>query len=145
LIPVFRIEQITAQHHRLKRLQFGCSSEKLDREIEQMELLLNDLQESGAAFPVAVSSPGTPQKPVRWPLPEHPPRERITHAAACTCPRCGGELRLLGEDVTEPLEYVPASFKAVRNVQPKFSCRTCEATAQAPLPIERDLPGPGLL
>jgi transposase len=146
-----RIEQITAQLHRLKRLQFGRSSEKLDRDIEQLELLLDDLQESSAAFPVAVPSP-TPldilQKPVRRPLPEHLPRETITHAAACTCPRCGGELRRLGEDVTELLEYVPASFKVVRHVRPKFSCRTCEAITQAPLPslpIERGRPGPGLL
>ncbi|MEJ0025758.1 MAG: IS66 family transposase [Rhizomicrobium sp.] len=145
-----RIEQVLAQLHRLKRMQFGRSSEKLDQQIEQLELLLDDLQESSAAAPAAPSpaSPDTLQKPVRRPLPDHLPRETILHATQCACPRCGGDLRRLGEDVTELLEYVPSSFKVIRHVRPKFSCRRCEAITQAPLPslpIERGRPGPGLL
>jgi transposase len=33
--------------------------------------------------------------------------------------------------VTELLEYVPSSFKVIRRVRPKFSCRKCEAITQA--------------
>ena len=54
----------------------------------------------------------------------------------------------MGEDVTEVLDYVPASFKVVRHVRPKLSCRVCEMIVQLPmpsLPIERGKPGPGLL
>lgn len=43
---------------------------------------------------------------------------------------------------------MPASFKVIRHVLPKMSCRTCETIAQAPVapsPIERGRPGPGLL
>ena len=57
-------------------------------------------------------------------------------------------MRRFGEDVTEVLEYVPASFKVIRHIRPKLSCRTCETIVQAPmpsLPIERGKPGPGLL
>jgi transposase len=57
-------------------------------------------------------------------------------------------MRRLGEDVTEVLEMVPARFKVVRHVRPKFSCRACETITQAPmpsLPIERGRPGAGLL
>jgi transposase len=145
-----RIEQILAQLARLKRLRFGRSSEKLDREIEQLELALEDLQEDTGERAVERPSilPEAAEKPVRRPLPEHLPRETVMHAAACACPKCGGELRRLGEDVTEVLEYVPASFKAIRHVRPKFSRRRCEAITQAPvpsLPIERGRPGPGLL
>jgi transposase len=145
-----KIEQLTAQLARLKRMQFGHSSEKLDREIEQLELVLEDLGEEQAERPVGrVAIPiEEKQKPVRRPLPEHLPREEIVHAAACTCPRCGGELRRLGEDVTELLEYVPACFKVIRHVRPKYSCRKCEAITQAAmpsLPIERGRPGPGLI
>jgi transposase len=60
----------------------------------------------------------------------------------------GGQMRKLGEDVTEVLEYVPASFKVIRHVRPKLSCRICEIIVQQPmpsLPIERGRPGPGLL
>lgn len=143
------IERLTARLDKLKRLQFGRSSEKIAGEIEQLELLLDDLHENQGdhgEYPPVLPEPA--QKPARRPLPDHLPREEITHAAACVCPKCGGELRRLGEDVTEVLEYVPASFKVIRHVRPKFSCRRCEAITQAPmpsLPIERGRPGPGLL
>ncbi len=144
------IEQLTAQLAKLRRMQFGRSSEKIDREIAQLELALEDLHENDGARDLQRSAElrAITAKPVRRPLPEHLPREEIMHEAACACPRCGGELRRLGEDVTELLEYVPASFKVVRHVRPKFSCRQCEAITQAPmpsLPIERGRPGPGLL
>ena len=89
-----------------------------------------------------------PEKPYRKPLPEHLPREEEVHEPSCTCPNCGGALRKLGEDVTEVLDYVPASFKVIRHVRPKLSCRICETIVQSPmpsLPIERGRPGPGLL
>jgi transposase len=145
-----RIEQLTAQLARLKRMQFGRSSEKLDREIAQLELALEDLHEDSGARDVQrpAALRAITAKPVRRPLPDHLPREEIMHAAACACPKCGGELRRLGEDVTELLEYVPASFKVIRHIRPKFSCRKCESITQAPmpsLPIERGRPGPSLL
>jgi transposase len=57
-------------------------------------------------------------------------------------------LRPLGEDVTEVLDYTPASFRVIRHVRPKLSCRSCETIALAAvpsLPIERGLPTPALL
>ena len=64
------------------------------------------------------------------------------------CPQCQGELRKLGEDVSEMLEYVPASFVVIRHVRPKLSCTKCDCIVQAEAPsrpIERGLAGPGLL
>jgi transposase len=64
------------------------------------------------------------------------------------CPDCGGQLRNFGEDVAEVLEYVPANFKVIRHVRPKFACAQCERVVLAPAPsrtIERGLAGPGLL
>jgi transposase len=72
----------------------------------------------------------------------------VEHAAPCACPACGGVLRKLGEDVTEILDYVPGSFRVIRHVRPKLSCRTCETIAQAPapsLPIRRGRADAGLL
>jgi transposase len=57
-------------------------------------------------------------------------------------------MRKVGEDVTEILEYRPGRFEVIRHVRPAYSCRTCEAMAQAPmpsLPIPRGQAGPGLL
>ena len=144
-----RVEQLEARIARLQRLQFGRSSEKRTREIEQLQLALDDLhEETGAA---AARRPQRRYgevmgKPVRRPLPDHLPREEIVHAPACACPQCGGVLRRLGEEVTEVLDYVPASFKVIRHVRPKFSCRTCETITVAPmpsLPIEARQPARG--
>lgn len=148
-----KIEQLKAQLAKLKRMQFGQSSEKLDSAVAQLELMIEDLQESEGASraersPEAAALCEDKQKPARRPLPDHLLRETVTHNTACMCPKCGGELRRLGEDVTEVLEYVPASFKVIRHVRPKFSCRRCEAITQAAmpsLPIERGRPGPGLI
>lgn len=146
----FRIEQLQARLAKLQRMQFGRSSEKIATEIAQIELALDDLHEAGGARAqvrcAAVNA--VVEKPVRRPLPDHLPREEVVHAGADACPRCGGALRRLGEDVTEVLEYVPASFKVIRHVRPKFSCRSCESITQPPvpcLPIERGRPGAGLL
>ncbi|MEJ0015744.1 MAG: IS66 family transposase [Acetobacteraceae bacterium] len=153
---VLRNEQLKLRLARLLRERFGASSEKLQREIEQLELLLGESEEQVAeATPPgpdepAAGSEAAPQrrKPARRPLPETLPRDVIEHAAPCACPGCGGTLRPLGEDVTEVLDYVPGSFRVTRHVRPKLSCRSCEAIAQAPvpsLPIHRGLAGPGLL
>jgi transposase len=150
IAKTLEIEKLKMQLARLRRMQFGHSSEKLDREIAQLELRLEGLEaEEAQATPAAVEpSPAENAKPVRRPLPEHLERREVLHEAACACPACGGELRPLGEDVTELLEYEPARFHVVRHVRPKFSCRRCETITQAAmpdLPIERGRPGPGLL
>jgi transposase len=76
------------------------------------------------------------------------PRETQIHASPCACPECGGELRSLGEDVAEILEYEPARFKVIRHVRPKSSCANCQTIIQTPAPnrpIDRGMAGPGLL
>ncbi len=147
------IEKLKFQLARLKRLKFGRSSEGLDREIAQLELTLGTL-ETEASFESSrtPSAPLIVSKPVRRPLPAHLPRETVAHPpllqAAGTCPDCGGAMRLLGEDISEVLEYVPARFKVIRHVRPKLSCRCCEKIVQADAPsrpIARGLAGPGLL
>ena len=153
---VLRNEQLKLRLARLLRERFGASSEKLRGSIEQLELLLGDLEEQIAetapAEPLpqlAAGSLGAPRrKPARKPLPDHLPRDVVDHPAPCACPKCGGVLHALGEDVTEVLDYVPGSFRVTRHVRPKLSCRGCDSIAQAPapsLPIHRGLAGPGLL
>lgn len=149
-----RIEALEAQLALLKRSQFGQSSEKLERAIVQLEFALEDLQEDGGlaaerlgALAGEASSPER-RVPVRGLLPDHLPTEDIVHAAPDACPACGGELRRLGEDVREELEYVPGSFRRMRHVRPKLSCRSCETIVQAPpasMPIPKGKAGPGLI
>jgi transposase len=144
------LEKLRFQIAYLKRMKYGRSSEQLDRELVQMQLSIEDLEASLAAKPLEVrpAPKEPPQKPVRRPLPAQLPREEILHENPCSCPACGGELRHLGEDVSEILEYVPSRFKVIRHVRPKLSCSACQKIVQpaAPSrPIERGLAGPGLL
>lgn len=146
------IEKLKAQLAALKRARFGARSEKIERAIAQLELALEDI-EAGEAVDLAAharktEAPGK-AKPARQLLPDHLPREEVRHEARGPCPDCGGdELRKVGEDVTEVLDYVPAAFRVIRHVRPRFACRTCDARVQADppsLPIERGKPGPGLV
>jgi len=157
------IEKLKMQLAVLRRARFGRSSEKLDRDIEQLELLIGELEEeqaegdarATAADPVGNTdlknrAPTRERKqPVRKPLPAHLPRETVTHEPACACPGCGGMVfSRIGQDEREVLEYIPSSFKVIKHVRPKLSCRACETIVQEPmpaLPIERGRPGPGLI
>lgn len=51
---------------------------------------------------------------------EHLPREIHVHRPDGQCFGCGGELRHLGDDVAEVLEFVPAHFKVIRHVRPRY-------------------------
>jgi transposase len=144
------IEHLKLIIARLRRMMFGTKSEKVTREIEQLELKLEELetrQSERAATTSTVTD--SKSKPTRRPLPEHLPREVHTHLPdEVACAQCGGELRKLGEDVSEMLEYIPDSFKVIRHVRPKLSCTKCDVIVEAPAPsrpIERGLAGPGLL
>jgi len=148
------IEKLKLELACLKRLQYGRSSEKLTTQISQLELKLEELETRAsenacaAVKSVACDEPQERAKPARRPLPEHLPRETIIHGEACRCSECGGELRVLGEDVAEILEYVPSRFKVIRHVRPKLSCAMCSKIIQSPAPsrpIVRGLAGPGLL
>jgi transposase len=150
------IENLKLLILKLKRIHFGPRSEKLETDIEQLELRLEDLEANQAAAEPVPAEPATaalkvkaPGKPARRPLPSNLPRETETIAPKQQeCPDCGGALKLLGEDVSEVLEYVPARFKVIRTVRPKLSCRCCSRILQeaAPSrPVERSLAGAGLL
>ncbi len=155
------IEHLKLVIEKYRRMIFGRKSEKLTGELEQLEFRLEELETAQAAEEAAqaateAAQPPTTQtdskrrsRPARKPLPEDLPREVVTHLPAHSCcPDCGGALRQFGEDVSEQLERIPASFKVIRHVRPKFACAGCESVVEAPAParpIDRGLPGPSLL
>src|ERR1700739_562720 len=147
------IEHLKLLIAKLRRMQFGRSSEKRDRQIEQLELRLEELEARRTKETGAVKEPAPPSTaaggPVRRPLPDHLPREvREVLPKQEACPGCGGKLKHLGEDVSEILEYVPASLKVIQYIRPKLACACCDRIVQpvAPSrPIARGIAGPGLL
>jgi transposase len=148
-----QIEHLKLMIEKLRRAMFGKKSEKIVVQLEQLELHLEELESAQAEMETAIEAvaPAVEVKPrsTRKPLPEHLPREVVTHLPqGDCCSSCGGALRQFGEDVSEQLEYVPESFKVLRHVRPKFACSGCDRVVVAPAPsrpIERGLAGPGLL
>jgi transposase len=102
-------------------MMFGTKSEKIAREVEQLELNLEGLETSEAAHPPSATAPTnstTRQKRKRRPLPEHLPRETLMHMPTEeACSACGGQLSKLGEDVSEMLEYAQARVILLRVTQ----------------------------
>jgi transposase len=159
------IEALRIQIARLKRQRYGHSSEKIDREIEQLEMALEGLEiaqaaEGGdaaraaddAAAEVEPDADDTKRKPPRRRgqprVAEDTPRETITLDPGESCPDCGGPLRLLGKDVSQILDFIAAKLKLVETVRLKKSCRCCEKVVQEPAPtrpVARGMAGPGLL
>jgi transposase len=158
------IEKLKLQIARMKRAQFGASSEQLDDQILQLELIVEDLEASygvvadravasagelianaETASPIAIDSADTPRARA---LPEHLPRERVRYepqgvasamgaSGSCGCKHCGaqsGQLTHLGDDESEMLEYMPGRFKVIVAVRPKYLCGQCNTISQAHAP-----------
>ena len=149
-----QIEHLKLVIAKLRRMQFGRKSEKVRGQIEQLELQLEGLQATVSESAQPEHEPAAPKATPaatgkRRALPKHLRREVHTHLPKeQACPHCGGTLRKLGEDVSEMLEYIPASFVVIRHVRPKLSCACCSCVVQAPAParpVDRGLAGPGLL
>jgi transposase len=143
---------------KLRREQYGHSSERRARLIEQMELQLEDLEAAATEDEIASERAAARtttvaaferRRPARKPFPEHLPRERVViePPRACTC--CGSSrIVKMGEDVTETLEAVPRRWKVIQTVREKFTCRDCEKISQPPAPFHatpRGWAGPNLL
>ncbi|ENZ9958603.1 IS66 family transposase [Salmonella enterica] len=169
------IERLKAQLDRLRRMLFGQSSEKkrhkLENQIRQAEKRLSELEnrlntarsylEDAAAVTESPETSTSSEQPTgdkpavasrkssRKPLPAELPRE-IHHIlpTETVCPACGGELKVMGETISEQLEIINTAFKVIETIRPKLACSRCDVIVQAPIPtkpIERSYASPGLL
>jgi len=156
-----QVQALRAENEHLKllvakyrRMHFGQKAES-QAQLGQLDLALDyepltiKVAESVKPSPAANDAAVQKRPRKRKPFPETLPCEIVTHMPqASVCPDCGGPLRPLGEDISEMLEYVPASFKIVRHVRPKLACAHCDHIAQASAPsrpIPRGIAGPALL
>jgi len=160
VVTQLTIEKLKAQIAKFRREKFGASSERIERAIAQLELALEEAEIAKGEIAASAPQPSltedsapadqdaTPKKKRRA-LPPELPRRDVVHRPAAVCKTCGGtELRIVGESVTEVLEYIPGRFEVIRHVRPACSCRKCQTMVQAPmpeLPIPRGMAGPSFL
>jgi transposase len=136
------IERLKSIIKQLQRAQFGRRSEHLDP--DQLALGLEDL--NGDLARAHESGPRIENQPSersshRKPLPDHLPRDDVRldiDDMICAC--CGGALHVIGESVSEMLDWIPAQLRVIRTTRPKYACRSCETVVQAPAP-ERVIAG----
>ncbi len=142
--------------HLVKEFQhalYGRKSEKLDADarqlaFEDLETAVAEAEEAQERTSMPAPAPrdgraGIKRNQGRLPM-ELPRIEHVIEPETTLCP-CGcGEMTRIGEDRTERLDIVPAQFRVIATVRPKYACRRCAgAVAQAPAPaflIEGALP-----
>jgi len=153
-----QIDDLQGQLHWLKRQMFGKKSEKFS---PHDRLLFEDLY---SEIEAKIEAQKTEEEPVkkskkknanhngRNPLPAELKREIIKIEPAeeeMVCSVCNNDKQQMGEEVTEKLEYVPASFYVKQFVRPKYACKQCQGNISIgqlpPMAIGKGIPGEGLL
>ena len=136
----------------LKRLKFAAKSER--HSLDQRNLLEEELDGDLAAVEHEIEqlrpAPAATerQQPRRAPLPANLPRREIRHEPASITCACGCQLKRIGEDVAEKLDYVPGVFTVERHIRGKWACAQCQTIQQAPVEahvIDKGIPTAGLL
>jgi len=149
-----KIDQLTHEMAVLKRWKFGRSREQLDA--GQASLLDETIDADIAAIeqelqdltPADNAAKESCQKPKRAALPPELPRVELHHEPDSTTCSCGCQLKRIGEDVSEKLDYTPGVLTVQRHVRGKWACAECQTLTQAPVPaqiIDKGLPTSGLL
>jgi transposase len=132
---IIRLEKLLAD---FKRALYGAKSEK--GHPDQYHLALEDIETAMAVVHAEDEAIDPPKTAVatkspkgRGVLPKHLPRvEEVIAPDSTTC-GCGAERHIIGEDVSERLDIVPAQFRVIVTRRPKYACRSCEAgIVQAP-------------
>lgn len=150
-----KIDKLSFELAQLRRIRFGVKSEQLDaqqrplfEEAVQADIaaLEEELAELQARTPPTEAA--AQRTPKRQALPPELPRTEIRHEPDATTCTCGCQMKRIGEDVAEKLDYTPGIFTVERHVRGKWACRACERLVQAPVPaevIDKGLPTAGLL
>jgi len=147
------IEKLTHENAVLKRLKFAAQSERFNAEQRSLleETLDADLQavsEEIERLAPAATAPREREQPKRQPLPADLPRREVRHEPESTTCSCGCQMKRIGEDVAEKLDYQPGVFTVERHVRGKWACAKCEKLVQAPMAphiIDKGIPTAGLL
>jgi transposase len=155
-------EKLQHQLEQLLRQRYGRKSERIDP--AQLLLFAQEILAQAEPVPTPASPPEPAPAPTpdpnaakrkghgRKPLPASLPRKTVLHDVPPeqrVCPDCGTERTCIGREVREQLEFIPASLVVLEHIRPKYACQACEANVVIadvlPEPIDKGLPGPGLL
>jgi len=147
-----RIKTLEEYIRYMKQQQFGASSEKLSADqmvlFDESEVLDVEIDAEEETVDVATHK----RKKKRVSIPDHLPRTEVIHDLPDNekvCPKDGTELKHIGDECSEQLNYIPAKINVLRHVRRKYACPCCQAylitAPKPPQPIERSIASPMLL
>jgi transposase len=146
------IDKLAHEMAVLKRLKFAAKSEAFNAEQKSLIEETIDTDLAALALEIEQRAPskdkGDRQQPKRAVLPADLPRSEHRHEPGSTTCGCGCQLKRIGEDVAEKLDYAPGVFTVERHIRGKWVCTKCETLVQAPVPahiIDKGIPTTGLL
>ena len=134
------ISKVTLELALLRRFRFSKSAETLTIEQRHLfdETLDGDLAqietEQFLPLPQADQQAIARTQPKRQPLPPELPRVDIGHEPDSLTCKCGCQLKRIGQDVSEKLDYQPGTFRVERHIRGKWVCQDCETLIQSPVP-----------
>ena len=130
------------QSEKISALQYALLDDIIDSDLSAIEQEWSDLVKDEPLR----SKPKS--QPKRVAIPPELPRIQILHEPENTQCRCGCQLKRIGEDSSEKLDYTPGVFSVEQHIRGKWICTDCETLTQAPVPphvIDKGLPTTGLL
>ncbi|MGK7871352.1 IS66 family transposase [Falsiroseomonas sp. E2-1-a20] len=141
-------EQLQALLVKLKRMPFGPRSERLPE--DQLHFAFEEIvatvaaneAEAEKASPQRRAEATETRRKTRGKLPAHLPRvEVVLEPSDTACPCCRGAMVVIGHDISDRIDVIPAQYQVLVTKRPKLACRACEGVVvQAPAP-ERLIPG----
>src|SRR5439155_967162 len=129
-------EHLRERLDQLLRRLYGPRPERLPPD---QPLLSPEPAADEAVTPPPPTAPGEAMKPRRkghgrQRLPKHLPRDRRVYElseAERRCQGCGQARVVIGQEVSEQLDYEPASLMVIEHVRLTYTCPCCEKQRQA--------------
>ena len=144
-LAILRRINFIKRSEQLPDLQSKLFKEDAETDLADLETTLDNL---GGQLAQIIDKEHTPRIPARMRLPSDLPSVDIRHELETTTCSCGAEMRQMGDDVSQKLDYVPGTFSVENHIRPKYVCDCCKTLTQAPVPahiIDKGLATTGLL
>jgi transposase len=153
--------KLQQQEHRLAQLLrqfYGPRGERFNPDqltlfdAAELAALVQETAEAAAAEEEAIPGKRRQKGHGRRPIPTHIHRQTIAYELSeeeRLCPGCGAVRGEIDRERSEQLEYIPPQYKVLVHERVKYACQKCQEhvalAAKPPQPVEKGLPGPGLL
>lgn len=144
-LALFKKHKFGSKNEHLTAKQIHLWDEAVEEDIAAVDL---ELERLNADKTDAATHKATVNKPKRRLLPDHLHTIRIEHEPTSTQCACGCQLRRIGEDISEKLNFRPAQFYKEQHVRGKWVCDQCDTLTQqamATYVIDKGIASPELL